>query len=493
MSQERDEEILRRQRLAELRTKGFNYSNEFKPDHFAADLHTQFDDFSKEELDENDTVVTVCGRIVSRRVMGKASFITVRDYSGEIQGYLRQNDLPEDQYSDFSSLWDIGDVVGLTGKLFKTNRGELSVHAEHVSLLSKSVHPIPDSYFGLTDQELRYRQRYVDLIVNEKSREIFRIRAKIIHALREFLETRAFIEVETPMMHVIPGGATAKPFTTHHESLDLELYMRVAPELFLKRAVVGGLERVYEINRNFRNEGLSTRHNPEFTMLEFYQTYATFEDLMDLTEEMLLSVIRTCQDSAVIEYDDESIDFSKKMARVSMQDAVAKHFGVDSVDLATLEGLQALADQHDFEPDQGHSWGFFLNEMFEEYVEKTLVQPTFVTYYPKDISPLARLNDTNPEITDRFELFVAGREIANGFSELNDPEDQASRFHQQVQRLERGDDEAMHFDHDYIQALEYGMPPTAGEGLGVDRLTMLITGSTTIRDVLLFPLLKPKR
>ena len=492
-SVERDEETLRRQRLERLRERGFSYPNQFRPDALAADLHARYDTSTKEQLEADDKQATVAGRILSRRIMGKASFLTLRDRTATLQCYLRRDDLGDEKYSEFDELWDIGDTIGVTGQVFKTNRGELSLYVHSAELLSKALHPIPDSFYGLADQELRYRQRYVDLIVNDRSREVFQIRAKVIQEIRKFLEERDFMEVETPMMHLIPGGATAKPFKTHHETLDLDLYLRIAPELFLKRSVVGGLERVYEINRNFRNEGLSTRHNPEFTMLEFYQSYATFEDLMDLTESMFATVVAASLGRTEVEFDGETIDFGQKIRRVSMLDAVAQHFELEASTLGDFQGLKALADRIGLESEESHTWGYLLNEIFEASVERTLIQPTFVTHHPVDISPLARMNDANPQVTDRFELFVAAREIANGFSELNDPADQARRFQEQARRADEGDEEAMQFDSDYINALEYGLPPTAGEGVGIDRLVMLLTGNTTIRDVLLFPLLKPLR
>lgn len=492
MTTERNEETVRRQKLEELRADRFNYPNRFKPNALASELHAELGGVDKSELESIDRKVSVAGRIMTRRIMGKATFATIQDRTGPLQCYLRKDELDEALYDQFIHLWDIGDIVGVTGKVFKTNRGELSVHAESIELQAKSLHALPDKFHGLADQELRYRQRYVDLIANDESKNVFVIRAKLIRALRDFFEKRQFIEVETPMMHAIPGGALAKPFVTHHRSLDLDLYLRVAPELHLKRLVVGGLERVYEINRNFRNEGLSTKHNPEFTMLEFYQAYATFEDLIELTREMLIEIVTECVGSSVIEYQGHKVDFSQPMRRLTMQEAVAAHFDVDSVVLDEEKAVKALAEKQDIQCEHGETWGYLLNELFEACVEDTLVEPTFITHHPVDISPLARLNESDPRTTDRFELFVMGREIANGFSELNDPDDQKQRFLDQVARLESGDSEAMHFDQDYITALEYGMPPTAGEGVGIDRLAMLLTDSPTIRDVLLFPLLRPR-
>lgn len=492
MTTERNEEVVRRQKLEHLRKSQFNYPNRFKPDTLAFDLHTELAALDKREIASMDRSASVAGRIMTRRIMGKATFVTIQDRSGKMQCYLRKDELGDELYDEFTGLWDIGDIVGVTGKMFKTNRGELSLQADSIELLAKSLHALPDKFHGLTDQELRYRQRYVDLIANEESKNVFVTRAKLVHALREFFEKRDFIEVETPMMHAIPGGALAKPFVTHHRSLDLDLYLRVAPELHLKRLVVGGLERVYEINRNFRNEGLTTKHNPEFTMLEFYQTYATFEDLIELTREMLVEIVTECLGTSVLVYQGHEVDFAKSMRRLTMQEAVATHFNLEPKALDDENTVRELADTQDVQCEHGETWGYLLNELFESCVEDKLLDPTFITHHPVDISPLARLSESNPRTTDRFELFVMGREIANGFSELNDPDDQKQRFQNQVERLKRGDSEAMHFDQDYITALEYGMPPTAGEGVGIDRLVMLLTDSPTIRDVLLFPLLRPR-
>ncbi len=450
--------------------------------------------WDQEALEAHDEVFRLAGRILSRRIMGKAAFVHIQDGSGQrIQLYLRRDDLPAGVYAAFKQ-WDIGDIVGAAGVLMRTKTGELSVHADDLQLLVKSLRPLPEKWHGLTDQETRYRQRYVDLIANPGVRHTFEVRAKLIAGIRAFFEARGFLEVETPMMHHLPGGATARPFKTHHNALDMELYLRVAPELHLKRLVVGGFERVYEINRNFRNEGVSTRHNPEFTMLEFYQAYADYNDLMDLTETLLRQLARELgYDGAKVDFQGEDIDFGPAFRRLSVEDAV-REFNPDLKD-ADLRDRGVLADgckALGIHTEDGWGWGKLLLEIFEKSVEENLVQPTFITGYPTEVSPLSRRSDGDPEITDRFELFIAGREIANGFSELNDPEDQAERFRAQVASRDAGDAEAMHFDADYIRALEYGMPPTAGEGVGIDRLVMLFTDSASIRDVLLFPYLRPE-
>jgi lysyl-tRNA synthetase, class II len=488
----------RRAKLDQLRAQGQAFPNDWRVNTDAASLSERFADaglWTNEALEGLDEKFSLAGRIMSRRIMGKASFVHIQDGSGErFQLYLRRDDLPEGVYQAFKG-WDVGDLVGVTGTLMRTRTGELSLHAGELRLLVKSLRPLPEKWHGLTDQETRYRQRYVDLIVNPQVRRTFVMRSQVIRAIRTFLDERGFLEVETPMMHHIPGGATARPFVTHHNALDLDLYLRVAPELHLKRLVVGGLEQVYEINRNFRNEGVSTRHNPEFTMLEFYWAHADYNDLIRLTEQMLhaiVSLMPGLKDGRV-SYQGEEIDFGGQYRRISVSEAVAEHFPeLSDADLRDPEQLR-LACQHNevhFEPSWG--WGRLLMELFEHRVEQQLIQPTFVTGYPIEVSPLSRRNDADPELADRFELFIAGREIANGFSELNDPEDQAERFRAQVAARDAGDAEAMHFDHDYIRALEYGMPPAAGEGIGIDRLVMLLTDSASIRDVLLFPYLRPE-
>ena len=480
----------RRTKLDELRARRNAYPNQFKPKNFANALLQNHANDDETQLEANETV-SVAGRIMLKRVMGKASFIHIQDGSGRIQIYAAKDLLGEEVYEDFKH-WDVGDIVGVVGKLFRTKTGELSIKASHIELLTKSLRPMPDKFHGLADQETKYRQRYVDLMVNEETRNTFTIRSKIVSFIRKFLEARAFLEVETPMMHVIPGGATARPFTTHHHALDMPLFLRVAPELYLKRLIVGGFDRVYEINRNFRNEGLSTRHNPEFTMLEFYQAYADYKDLMDLSEvlfrELSLAVMGTTQ----VQYQDYAIDFAQPFQRMTVLEAIM-HFNPE-IDRSSLEDLnhikQVFKQLKLALPAQG-GLGKHQIELFEQTAEHQLIQPTFITEYPTEISPLARCNNDNPHITDRFELFIAGREIANGFSELNDPDDQAARFKKQVEQKDSGDNEAMHYDEDYITALEYGMPPTAGEGIGIDRLAMLFTNAPSIRDVILFPHMRP--
>lgn len=483
----------RRAKLSELRELGNPYPNDFRRDAYAADVHAQYGDRDKEQFEEDENVIVrVAGRMMLQRVMGKASFITLQDMSGRIQCYLRKNDLPEGVYNNFKR-WDLGDFIGVSGNLFRTNTGELSIHVDELRLLSKSLRPLPDKHKGLTDQELRYRQRYVDLMVNEKSRRTFEIRSKMILVLRELFAAHRYLEVETPMMQVIPGGAAARPFVTHHNALDMDLYLRIAPELYLKRLVVGGFERVYEINRNFRNEGLSTRHNPEFTMLEFYRAYADYQDLMDFTEVMLRTLAERVLGSMSIVYQGVTLDFAQPFSRITVFDSILK-FNPDlqSTDIDNLAAAERTAESMGIALKADWGLGKVQIEIFEKSVEHRLEEPTFITEYPTEVSPLARRNDQNPEISDRFEFFVAGYEIANGFSELNDPEDQAERFLKQSREKEAGDEEAMHYDADYIRALEYGMPPTAGEGIGIDRLVMLFTDSASIRDVLLFPHMKPE-
>jgi len=488
----------RRAKLRALREAGEAYPNGWRPDTDATTLLERFADeevWNQAKLENLDERFRLAGRIMSRRIMGKASFVHIQDGSGgRIQLYLRRDDLPDGAYQAFKQ-WDIGDLIGVAGRLMRTRTGELSVHADQLCLLTKSLRPLPEKWHGLTDQETRYRQRYVDLIVNPEVRDTFVRRTRIIRAIRDFFDQRGFLEVETPMMHHIPGGATARPFVTHHNALDLELYLRVAPELHLKRLLVGGLEKVYEINRNFRNEGVSTRHNPEFTMLEFYWAHADYNDLIRLTEAMLHEVVTLLpglKDGRVF-YQNVELDFGGQYRRVSVAEAVAEHYpDLANGDLRDRDLLRSACRREAIPVEEDWGWGRLLMELFEHRVEPLLVQPTFVTGYPIEVSPLSRRNDEDPELADRFELFVAGREIANGFSELNDPEDQAERFQAQVAARDAGDKEAMHFDHDYIRALEYGMPPAAGEGIGIDRLVMLLTDSPSIRDVLLFPYLRPE-
>jgi lysyl-tRNA synthetase class 2 len=425
--------------------------------------------------------------------MGKASFSHLQDMSGQLQVYVARDNLPEGIYNDQFKKWDIGDILGAEGYLFKTQTGELSVKVDNIRLLTKALRPLPEKFHGIADQEIKYRQRYLDLIMSQQSRDTFLIRSKVVGYIRNFLTERNFLEVETPMMQVIPGGATARPFTTHHNALDMDMFLRIAPELYLKRLVVGGFERVFEINRNFRNEGLSTRHNPEFTMLEFYQAYAEYHELMDLTEEMLRGIAQEVLGKTTITYQGEEYDFGKPFVRMTVFDSIL-HFNPDltAENISTREDAVKVAQNLKIPVKDGYGLGKIQIEIFEKTVESRLMNPTFITAYPVEVSPLARRNDNDPHVTDRFEFFVGGREIANGFTELNDAEDQAARFQQQVNEKDAGDDEAMHFDADYITALEHGMPPTAGEGIGIDRLVMLFTDSPSIRDVLLFPHMRPK-
>lgn len=492
---EQDENKLiaeRRSKLASLREEGNPFVNDFKPKDLAQNLHEEFDEVSNEALEEGNNGVSVAGRIMLKRVMGKASFVQLQDSSGQIQLFITRDELNDGFYNDQFKKWDIGDIVGVTGVLFKTKTGELSVRVNDIKLLTKSLRPLPDKFHGLSDQETIYRQRYVDLIVNEDSRKVFQRRSQIIAYIRQFFINNDYLEVETPMMQVIPGGASAKPFVTHHKALDMELFLRIAPELYLKRLIVGGLERVFEINRNFRNEGLSTRHNPEFTMIEFYQAYATYHDFMDLTESLLKGIASDVCGSTKIYYQGDDFDFSKSFDRLSVFDSILKYNPQLKANDLSAESAKKTAKKLGIHLKDGWGLGRIQIEIFEATVEEKLIQPTFITQYPTEVSPLARRNDEDPFITDRFELFIGGREIANGFSELNDAEDQAQRFQDQVKEKDAGNDEAMHYDADYIRALEYGMPPTAGEGIGVDRLVMFFTNSPSIRDVLLFPHMRPE-
>ncbi len=482
----------RRAKLALLRERGNAFPTDFRRNVVAGELHAEYGEKDPGEIETRNVRVKVAGRMMTRRVMGKASFAHLQDMSGRIQIYVMRDALGEGPYEEFKR-WDLGDILGAEGTLFKTRTGELSIKVDGLRLLTKSLRPLPEKYHGLADTETRYRQRYLDLIMNEVTRRTFQVRTRVIEFLRRYLGERGFLEVETPMMQVIPGGAAARPFVTHHHTLDMQLFLRIAPELYLKRLVVGGFERVYEINRNFRNEGLSTRHNPEFTMLEFYEAYADYRDLMNLTEDMLRSLAREVLGTTSVTWQGETYDFALPFARLTVRESVLRfNPELRAADLDGVDGARAAAARLGIAVKDGWGSGKILIEIFEKTVENRLREPTFITAYPTEVSPLARRNDEDPAITDRFEFFVGGREIANGFSELNDAEDQAERFRRQVQEKEAGDEEAMHFDADYIRALEHGMPPTAGEGIGIDRLVMLFTDSPSIRDVILFPHMRPE-
>ena len=482
----------RREKLSRLRESGHAYPNGFRRDTLAEHLHGCHGERSAESLAEETTVYAVAGRLLAKRVMGKASFAQLQDMSGRIQLFVQLNAVGAEAYDAFKG-YDVGDIVGVRGTVMKTKAGELSLKASSIELLAKSLRPLPEKWAGLTDTETRYRQRYVDLIVNPEVRRAFEIRTGTVRFIRQFMDSLGFVEVETPMLQPMPGGATARPFVTHHNALDRDLYLRIAPELYLKRLVVGGFERVYEINRNFRNEGLSTRHNPEFTMLEFYQAYADFTDAMNLVEMLLRDCTIAVLGGTALTYQGRDYDLGHPFARLSMAESVAqKNPDLDAARLRDRDYLAAAARDRGVpvKPDMGA--GKLLTELFEKTVEATLLEPTFITAYPTEVSPLARRNDDDPAITDRFEFFIGGREVANGFSELNDPDDQAARFQQQVAAKDAGDDEAMLYDADYIRALQYGLPPTAGVGIGIDRLVMFLTDSASIRDVLLFPAMRPE-
>ncbi|AWK43188.1 MULTISPECIES: lysine--tRNA ligase [Photorhabdus] len=484
----------RREKLAALRENGIAFPNDFRRENISEDLHAKYDDKTQEELEALNIDVTVGGRMMTRRIMGKASFVTLQDMGGRIQLYVARDDLPEGIYNEQFKKWDLGDILGARGKLFKTKTGELSIHCTELRLLTKALRPLPDKFHGLADQEIRYRQRYLDLIANEESRKTFQIRSQVLLALRSFMVSKGFMEVETPMMQVIPGGAAARPFITHHNALDIDMYLRIAPELYLKRLVVGGFERVFEINRNFRNEGVSPRHNPEFTMMELYMAYADYKDLIVLIEELFRTLTQNILGNTLVKYGEQEFDFGKPFAQMTMKEAICKYRPETNIaDLDDMDKVVAIAESLGIEVEKGWGLGRVQCEIFEETAESHLIQPTFITEYPAEVSPLARRNDANPFITDRFEFFIGGREIGNGFSELNDAEDQAERFAEQVRQKDEGDDEAMFYDEDYVTALEHGMPPTAGLGIGIDRMIMLLTDSHTIRDVILFPAMRPQK
>jgi lysyl-tRNA synthetase class 2 len=482
----------RRRKLGALRVDGIAYPNDFRRNSLAEELHETWGSHVGDKLRDEHVNVVVAGRMMAKRVMGKASFAKLQDRTGQIQIRLERDRLPEGCYQDFKK-WDVGDVVGASGSLFKTQTGELTVMVEELRLLSKSLRPLPEKFHGLADQETRYRQRYVDLIMNAGSRQVFRIRSQIISYIRAFMDSQDYLEVETPMMQPMPGGALARPFATHHNALDMPLYLRIAPELYLKRLVVGGFERVYEVNRNFRNEGVSTQHNPEFTMLELYRAYADYKDLIEMVEAMLKGMSQAILGNTLVEYQGESYDFAKPFRRMSIEQAIMRfNPDLDAGKLRDYDYLAQTCSRLGIKVEKNYGSGKLQIEIFEKTCESQLREPTFITSYPTEVSPLSRKNDDDEFITDRFEFFVAGRELANGFSELNDPEDQAARFRAQVASRQAGDDEAMAYDADYIRALEYGMPPTAGLGLGIDRLVMLFTNSPSIRDVLLFPHMRPE-
>ena len=482
----------RRDKLSQLREQGQAYPNHFKRGDFAQLLHAEHGELSREELEEKIIDVSLAGRMMFKRVMGKASFAQLQDMTGTMQIFVQRDAIGEVEYESFKHS-DIGDIYGVNGVLFQTKTGELTIKVKTLELLTKSLRPLPEKFHGLTDQEQKYRQRYIDLIMNEESRRVFAIRSQSISFIRQYLTNAGFIEVETTMMQVIPGGAAARPFITHHNALDMDLYLRVAPELYLKRLVVGGIEQVFEINRNFRNEGLSTRHNPEFTMLEFYQAYADYNTFIDLTEDMVRQLVKSVVGDTTLHYQGDSFDLQQPFQRMTVVESILKfNPELEAASIGNLDYCRESAKKMDIAIESSWGVGKLQIEIFEKTVEHQLMQPTFITAYPTEVSPLSRRNDNNPLITDRFEFFLGGRELANGFSELNDPEDQAERFRQQVKEKESGDEEAMHYDADYIRALEYGLPPAAGEGIGIDRLVMLLTDSPSIRDVILFPHMRPE-
>ncbi|NCU17722.1 lysine--tRNA ligase [Pallidibacillus pasinlerensis] len=488
-----DQLIVRRQKMEELREKGQDpFGQRFERTHLAKDAFEKYGELEKDELENKNINIEFAGRIMTKRGKGKAGFAHLQDVTGQLQIYVRKDAVGEEQYEIFK-MADLGDIVGVKGTLFKTNVGELSIKVNDFRILTKALRPLPDKFHGLKDVEQRYRQRYLDLIVNPDSKDTFIARSKIIQSMRRYLDNLGYLEVETPVMHTIPGGAAARPFVTHHNALDMELYMRIALELHLKRLIVGGLEKVYEIGRVFRNEGVSTRHNPEFTMIELYEAYADYKDIMNLTENMIAHIAEEVLGTTKIQYGEYEIDLTPKWRRLHMVDAVKEYCGVDFWEEKSLEEARALAKEHDIEITDHMEVGHIINEFFEQRIEEKLIQPTFVYGHPVEISPLAKKNAEDPRFTDRFELFIVGREHANAFTELNDPIDQKARFEDQLKEREQGNDEAHLMDEDFVEALEYGMPPTGGLGIGVDRLVMLLTNSPSIRDVLLFPHMRHHR
>jgi len=487
----------RREKLKVMRERqaqglGVAFPNDFKPAHHASNLHALHGDKSTEALKDEGQFAKVAGRMMLKRLMGKASFATLQDSTGRIQIYIVRDDVGEEVYADFKH-WDLGDIIACEGKLFKTRTGELSIHASSIRMLTKSLRPMPDKFHGVHDQEIKYRQRYVDLMMDESARTRFVARSKAVSGIRDFMVQHNFLEVETPMLHPIPGGANAKPFITHHNALDQEMFLRIAPELYLKRLIVGGFERVFEINRNFRNEGISVRHNPEFTMMEFYAAYWNYQDLMTFTEALIRDAAEKAVGTLLLTYDNKPVDLSQPFERLTIREAILKHTEAgDNVDdaLWLSNQLKKLGFKEEKDKLSTRSLASLQVMYFEETVEDKLWQPTFICEHPVEISPLARASDTHPDVTERFELYITGREFGNGFSELNDAETQAARFHAQVAAKDSGDDEAMFYDHDFVRALEYGMPPTGGCGIGIDRLMMLLTDSPSIRDVILFPALR---
>ncbi|GIN42243.1 MULTISPECIES: lysine--tRNA ligase [Heyndrickxia] len=485
-----DQLQVRREKMNSIRENGMDpFGKRFDRTHNTQQIKEQYEEFTKEDLDEKDVSVTIAGRIMTKRGKGKAGFAHVQDLNGQIQIYVRKDTVGEEQYELFDTV-DLGDIVGISGTVFKTKVGELSIKVKEFTLLTKSLRPLPDKFHGLKDIEQRYRQRYLDLIMSEESKRTFITRSLIIQSMRRYLDQHGYLEVETPMMHAIAGGASARPFITHHNALDMPLYMRIAIELHLKRLIVGGLEKVYEIGRVFRNEGVSTRHNPEFTMIELYEAYADYKDIMKLTENLVAHIAKEVLGTTTIQYGDNEVNLEPEWRRLHMVDAVKEYTGVDFWNVTTVEEARQLANEHGIEITKHMQYGHIVNEFFEQKVEERLIQPTFIYGHPVEISPLAKKNDEDPRFTDRFELFIVGREHANAFTELNDPIDQRERFEAQLKEREQGNDEAHQMDDDFIEALEYGMPPTGGLGIGIDRLVMLLTNSASIRDVLLFPTMK---